>query len=129
MHLVSIHQSSARIIDRHNTNSTLTTIPEAPWSLSKVKIKIADKSASSIEYPKGFDYTPADHFTRQWTLRILKATTITAAEHRQEIKKAVTVIKKKSEEVMKDDGNDVTNFLSSGNSFHQYHRDRMTGLF
>ncbi|CAG2233515.1 unnamed protein product [Mytilus edulis] len=55
--------------------------------------------------------------------------TITAAEHRQEIKKAVTVSKKKFEEVMKDDGNDVTNFLSSGKSFNQYHRDRMTGFF
>ncbi|XP_076106800.1 uncharacterized protein LOC143075311 isoform X2 [Mytilus galloprovincialis] len=47
------------------------TIPEAPWSLSKLKIKVADKRAGSIEYPKGFDYTPADHFTRQWTLRTM----------------------------------------------------------
>ncbi|CAG2213104.1 unnamed protein product [Mytilus edulis] len=59
----------------------------------------------------------------------LSPTAITAAEHRQEIKKAVTVSKKKFEEVMKDDGNDVTNFLSSGKSFNQYHRDRMTGFF
>ncbi|CAG2210145.1 unnamed protein product [Mytilus edulis] len=54
---------------------------------------------------------------------------ITAAEHRQEIKKAVTVSKKKFEEVMKDERNDVTNFLSSGKSFNQYHRDRMTRCF
>ncbi|CAC5358358.1 unnamed protein product [Mytilus coruscus] len=54
---------------------------------------------------------------------------ITTAEHRQEIKKAVTVSKKKFEEVIKDYGNDVTNFLSSGKSFNQYHRDRMAGFY
>ncbi|CAC5365492.1 unnamed protein product [Mytilus coruscus] len=59
----------------------------------------------------------------------LSPSAITAAEHQQEIKKAVTVSKKKFEEVMKDDGNDVTNFLSSGKSFNQYHRDRMAGFY
>ncbi|XP_063437818.1 uncharacterized protein LOC134718894 [Mytilus trossulus] len=47
------------------------SFPDAPWSLSKSQVKLADKRAQSIQYPRGFDYTPADHFTRQWTLRTM----------------------------------------------------------
>ncbi|CAC5426079.1 unnamed protein product [Mytilus coruscus] len=60
---------------------------------------------------------------------LLSPSSVTAAEHRQESKEAVTECKRKFEEVMKDDGNDVTNFLSSGKSFSQYHRNRRPGFY
>ncbi|CAC5405134.1 unnamed protein product [Mytilus coruscus] len=60
---------------------------------------------------------------------LLSPLTVTAAEHRQESKEAVTECKRKFEEVMNNDGNDVTNFLSSGKSFSQYHRNRRPGFY
>ena len=59
----------------NNSNSTNTqqnsSLPDAPWSLTKEQLKIADSRAMSIKYPRGFDFTPADHFSRQWTLRTM----------------------------------------------------------
>ncbi|XP_076084502.1 uncharacterized protein LOC143055256 [Mytilus galloprovincialis] len=46
-------------------------LPAAPWLLTKQDVKLADNRAKSVKYPKGFDYTPADHFTRAWTLRTM----------------------------------------------------------
>lgn len=48
-----------------------TCLPNAPWLLTKDNIRLADNRAKRIKYTKGFDYTPADHFTRQWTLRTM----------------------------------------------------------
>jgi hypothetical protein len=46
-----------------------SSLPAAPWALTKDNLKVADKRAQMVRYAKSFDYTPADHFSRSWTLR------------------------------------------------------------
>ena len=48
-----------------------SSLPAAPWALTKDNLKVADKRAHMVRYTKGFDYTPADHFSRSWTLRTM----------------------------------------------------------
>jgi len=48
-----------------------SSLPAAPWALTKDNLKVAYKRAQMVRYTKGFDYTPADHFSRSWTLRTM----------------------------------------------------------
>ena len=54
---------------------------------------------------------------------------ITPKDHQKEVQKSLSESRRKFQNSLTDNGNDVNNFLKSGKSYNQYNRDRMDLCF